>query len=478
MERILQDINTVVGVTGSFVCDKGGTLVARALPSVFDEAMLLSAAQTLLQTIEGLQTTRRRKVNEFDLVYREGRIVVKNLPEGCLCILCVRNINVPLLNLTANVAARKLAQMLKETKPTSARAPAPAVEQTTVTEEARRVEEVEEVEVVSPVEATRLLLDRAQEAISATNERGVSLRLLGGLAVKTVCPSAAKLTLPAERLDIDFAVYGAQRREVSEVMESLGYEPHRRFNALQGKSRLKFSEPEDGGIEIDMFVDALHMCHKLEFAGRLELHDSTLPMADLLLSKLQIVEMDEKDLRDIYAIVYDHELGEAGDPEKIDSDFVSTLCGDDWGWYKTVTMNIDKSIELVDGFLAGEEKDVYVSRARELSALIEAAPKSLRWQARARIGEARRWYDLPEAPPKATVDGGFFARLNAEFSEVMGPLGSVIIDNEIAALGGTRESFPHDKLAELIERVSARIESEDKRSRFQQIMLDVLGTLE
>ncbi len=114
MERLLQDINAVVGVTGSFVCDKDGTLVARALPSVFDETMLLPAARTILQTVAGLETTRRRKVNELDLVYAEGRIVVKNLRVGLVYIICVHNVNVPLLNLTANVAARKLSQMLKE----------------------------------------------------------------------------------------------------------------------------------------------------------------------------------------------------------------------------------------------------------------------------------------------------------------------------------------------------------------------------
>lgn len=304
------------------------------------------------------------------------------------------------------------------------------------------------------------------------------LRLLGGMAVKLRCPSAASITLPPDALDLDFAVYGSQRRQVSEVMQSLGYEPHRRFNALQGRRRMKFSEPREGGISVDMFVDSLHMCHKLDLADRLHLHESTLPLADLLLSKLQIVQMNEKDLRDAYAILHDHELGEEDDPEKVDGAFIASICGDDWGWYKTVTMNIEKSIDLVDGFLAAEEKEVYLSRARQLRQMIETAPKSLRWQARARIGEARRWYDLPEEPPTPTINGDFFSRLNGEFTEVMGPLGRMIIDDEIAALGEARESFPRDRLAELVERVSAKIEGQDKRARFQQIMLDVLRGLQ
>jgi predicted regulator of Ras-like GTPase activity (Roadblock/LC7/MglB family) len=463
MESILQDINAVIGVTGSFVCDKEGTLVARALPSVFDEAMLLPAVRTLLQSIEGLETTRRRKVNEFDLVFQEGRLVVKNLREGCLCILCVRNINVPLLNLTANVGARKLSKMLKEKQPTVPEAPAVSAEEETVV-----------VEAIAE-EATTLLLDRAMQLITTAQERGIILRLLGGMAVKVRCPGAASITSPPEALDLDFAIHGTHRRQIGEVMEGLGYEAHTRFNALQGSRRLKFSEPKEGGISIDMFVDSLHMCHKLDFSNRLHLHGFTLPLADLLMSKLQIVQMNEKDLRDVYAILYDHDLDGEADPEKVDAGFVVSLCSDDWGWYKTVTLNIEKTIDLADDFLAAQEKEVYVSRARQLSQMIEAAPKSLRWQARARIGEARRWYDLPEAPPSPSIDGGFFAQLSDEFAEVMGPLGPVIIDNEIAALGETRESFPRDRLPELVERLSPRIEDQDKRARFKEIMLDVLG---
>ncbi len=386
MERILEDVNSVVGVTGSFVCDSDGTLVACALPSVFDEASFLPAARTILQTIEGLETTRRRRVHELDLVFREGRMVVKNLRVGCLYILCVRTINVPLLNLTANVAARKLTEVLKEKEPPRPSAPPSPAEE---------VGEAAAIEEVLPPDATDLLLTRAREAITAAQGRAVLLRMLGGLAVKEVCPSAASMTLPPDGLDLDFAAYGRQRRDIDGVMEILGYEPHQRFNALHGHRRLKYSDPEEG-VMIDVFVDSFHMCHQLPFANRLELHQSTIPLADLLLSKLQIVQMGEKDLRDIYVILHDHELGAEADADSVDAAFIARLCGDDWGWYKTVTMNIERSIDLVDDFLAGEQQRAYVTRARQLREMIEAAPKSLRWQARARIGEARRWYDLPE----------------------------------------------------------------------------------
>ena len=108
MEAILKDINAVVGVTGCFVCDGEGQVMASALPDLFDETILSTVGRTMTQTMAGLTTARRRKAGDIDLLYDQGRFIAKNLREGCLCILCVRHVNVPLLNLTANVAARKL----------------------------------------------------------------------------------------------------------------------------------------------------------------------------------------------------------------------------------------------------------------------------------------------------------------------------------------------------------------------------------
>lgn len=113
MEEILRDINAVVGVTGCFVCNVEGQVMIRLLPAVFDEGLLTPVGQALAQTVAGLELTRRRKVNDLDLVYRDGRMMVKNLRQGYLCILCVPNVNVPLLNLTADTAVKKLAAQIK-----------------------------------------------------------------------------------------------------------------------------------------------------------------------------------------------------------------------------------------------------------------------------------------------------------------------------------------------------------------------------
>jgi predicted regulator of Ras-like GTPase activity (Roadblock/LC7/MglB family) len=388
VEQLLADINAVAGVKGSFVCDSHGALVAQALPVSYDESSFLPAARTLLQTIDGLETTRRRKVQQLDIVYHDARMVVKNLRVGCLYVLCARNINVPLLDLTANLAARKLSEMLRE-------AAGPAMPQVAVGAPVEEEEIPALVQEAMTSDASALLLSRARDAVTSAAQRGVCLRLLGGMAVKAVCRSAARITLPPEGFDLDFAVYGRDRKQLDLVMEGLGYTPHRRFNALHGHTRLKYAAEQEG-VALDIFVDTFHMCHRLPFAHRLELSEFALPLADLLLSKLQIVQMGEKDLRDIYAILCDCEPGPGGGATSLDADYVASTCGDDWGWYKTVTLNLEKSMELVDDFLGDEDKQIYLSRARQLRQTIEAAPKSLRWQARARIGETRRWYDLPE----------------------------------------------------------------------------------
>lgn len=114
VESILKDINSVVGVTGSFVCDDEGRVLAKGMPGVFGEDLLSPAGRTMAQTIAGLKIARRRKAGDIDLLYDQGRLIVKPVGEGCLCILCVRRINVPLLNLTANVAVKRLEERMKE----------------------------------------------------------------------------------------------------------------------------------------------------------------------------------------------------------------------------------------------------------------------------------------------------------------------------------------------------------------------------
>jgi len=80
----------------------------------------------------------------------------------------------------------------------------------------------------------------------------------------------------------------------------------------------------------------------------------------------------------------------------------------------------------------------------------------------------------PAIPPELTVDGTFFAQMEHELTKVMGPVATLIIDDEMAALGAAKDSFPRDRVAELVEKISTEIADEGKRLRFTEATLQAL----
>ena len=236
--------------------------------------------------------------------------------------------------------------------------------------------------------------EEVRRVVDAARERGLHLRVIGGIAVKLHCPSAQHRSMARSYGDIDFVGYRSERTGVSRLMEDLGYEPNRRFNQLQGHRRLLFDNAELG-YDADIFLDVFVMCHELNLVGRLEADEYTIPIEELLLSKLQVIQLNEKDIKDSFAMLCDHDIAEVDDWDTIDSRFIAKLCSDDWGWYKTLTMNIDKITDMADDFLEEKEKEVCIERLGGLRRIIEEVPKSMKWKMRARIGEKKQWYELP-----------------------------------------------------------------------------------
>lgn len=78
------------------------------------------------------------------------------------------------------------------------------------------------------------------------------------------------------------------------------------------------------------------------------------------------------------------------------------------------------------------------------------------------------------SPPSPTVDGAFFDRVIKQLTLTMGPFASVVVEDEIAALGETRDKFPRERIAELVERVGEEIEDESERLQFEKAMLDAI----
>ena len=243
--------------------------------------------------------------------------------------------------------------------------------------------------------------DEAKRVLDEAKERGIILRLFGGVAVKYHCPSATHRSLQRSYPDLDFFGRGKQGREVRKLFTDLGYEPNQRFNALHGATRLIYEDGKSQRV-VDIFLDVFRMCHTLHLGDRLTLDDYTIPISDLLLTKLQVVETNEKDIRDLIAILKDHDVVEridSGDREVIDTGYISTLCANDWGLCKTISLTLKKLLTFLPKYgLELEAKQVLEARIDKLLHAIETVPKSLKWKLRDKVGERKRWYDLPEVP--------------------------------------------------------------------------------
>jgi hypothetical protein len=243
--------------------------------------------------------------------------------------------------------------------------------------------------------APALLADEAVTMVEAAAAAGVELRLLGGIAIQLRCPSVTHRSLTRTAGDVDFAVRSKDVPKLEAIFEAGGYEPWLPFNRLNAQHSQRFDKG-DGTFSVDVFVDQLRMCHTLDFRDRLALDPMTLPLADLLLSKLQIVELTEKDIQDALALLRDHDLGAGG--EGIELERITSVCGEDWGWYRTVTGSLEAMRAAAPRLLEGEAEPA--ARIDRLSAAIEDAPKSRKWKMRARIGERKRWYEEPEVPER------------------------------------------------------------------------------
>ncbi|MBM4408441.1 MAG: hypothetical protein FJ038_07570 [Chloroflexi bacterium] len=260
---------------------------------------------------------------------------------------------------------------------------------------------------------TRTLEDPLAESlriVRVADEHGLLLRLVGGMAVRSHSPAWPARTRRRE-VDLDFATRAKDRAAVYRLLEEEGYTPDQRHNALFGQKQAYFVD-QARQRPVDVIVDRLEMCHVLEFGERLGVSRPTLPLAELLLSKLQIVKINRKDVLDALALLAEHPIGD--DDGYADTDVglgainvqrITSLTSTDWGWWRTVTGNLDAlatflATDLQVGDLALEPdrppRFDPASQVRALRVAIDAAPKSTGWKLRARVGERVRWYNEPE----------------------------------------------------------------------------------
>lgn len=230
-------------------------------------------------------------------------------------------------------------------------------------------------------------IDREAERLLAALRPVDGAALIGGAAVRQVCALAHQPPLRREVGDIDFVIPAGTQDQVGELLAGLGYGEDRETNRIQGDRRLIFYGLEDG-LKIDCFVGQFSMCHTVPVtAARSGVADVT----SLLLTKLQVVELTDKDMSDLLALFGDHELGDG--EEEIDAARIAEQTRTDWGLCTTVSDGLERVAAAAPGAPRGEET---ARRAEALRGAIEAAEKSRRWKLRERVGRRKRWYELPE----------------------------------------------------------------------------------
>lgn len=236
----------------------------------------------------------------------------------------------------------------------------------------------------------------AIQTVEAAQEQGIPLRLIGGQAVRYLTPGFPSRARDDQ--DMDFASVSRVKPQLLGFFRELGLVADQRFNALHGRHQMFFSTP-DGGTSVDVVMDELRMCHVLSFRDRIERLSHTLDLPDLLLSKLQVVELNDKDARDIVYLLAAHEVREGDELGTIGRDRVGEVLGGDWGWWRTVTNNLDAVVEHLESGRIEMPEGARCDpgqQARALRAHADAVPKSVRWKLRATIGDRVRWYELPE----------------------------------------------------------------------------------
>jgi hypothetical protein len=230
--------------------------------------------------------------------------------------------------------------------------------------------------------------------LKASDDAGIILRVIGSLAFQMHCPTFGYLQAAMGRAytDIDFAAYRKQTKEIQALMAGLGYSENREVFIVSEGFRAIF-ENSKVGIHIDVFYEKLDFCHVIQWEGRLEVDHPSIPLAEMLLEKMQIVQINEKDVIDTVMLLLEHPLADE-DHETINIAHVARLCAGDWGLWRTTTMNLEKVRQLAQGYpvLTPEQKEKIDLQVKTALARFEQEPKPLAWRLRARVGDRVKWY--------------------------------------------------------------------------------------
>jgi hypothetical protein len=243
-------------------------------------------------------------------------------------------------------------------------------------------------------------LIEALRIIALADAAGLQVRLMGGLSFHAKCPEWTA-RIDRERRDIDLATRNRDSKALRDLMAAEGYTGDKQYNALYGHKQLYFVDTLRGR-PVDVLIDRMEMSHRFEFADRLTADKPTVPLAEMLLSKLQIARINRKDILDALALMSEYPLGK-GDAGTINIDRITSYTSGDWGWWRTLTGNLDKMRLLFNTEIGPGELDFgrppkldVLAQVAALRKTVDDAPKSMKWKMRSQVGERVQWFEEPE----------------------------------------------------------------------------------
>ena len=239
-------------------------------------------------------------------------------------------------------------------------------------------------------------VDEALNLVQDAEAKGIRLRILGSIAYRLQCPNNLHFFEDTKRVltDVDFGAEKKQNRAIREFLTARGYVPDEGIYMASEGARHAYLHRETG-LNVDVFADELYFCHRIPFKDRLELDSPTICTTDLLLEKMQIVEINLKDFKDTIVLMLEHPLSHQESGKKsIDTDYIADMMRQDWGFYHTFTTNLKRVPAHFAEFPSMQDNQLKLIRARidELLTVLDAAPKTLGWKMRAKVGTRARWY--------------------------------------------------------------------------------------
>ena len=239
-------------------------------------------------------------------------------------------------------------------------------------------------------------VDEALGLVRDAEAEGIRLRILGSIAYRLQCPNNLHLFQDTKRVltDVDFAAEKKQNRAIRQFLAARGYVADEGIYVASEGARHAYLH-KDTGLNVDVFADELYFCHRIPFKDRLDLDRPTISTTDLLLEKMQIVEINLKDFKDTVVLMLEHALStEQAGPKAIDVAYITGMMRQDWGFYYTFTTNLKRVPDYFGEFPSIEDRQrtVVQDRVKALLEAIESAPKTLGWKMRSKIGTRSLWY--------------------------------------------------------------------------------------